>query len=171
MSSRLLSVTGGPKSRSRTNKFVLTRPLASLQMRAVALSTAHIFPEPQPVHKLHDGGHESQVDGHIGRSEQKWAEEGAIVVGEARETIVVRITAEMFYLTQNCSAHEQELSHDRSTTRRGLDPCGGVPLEKRRRGNQTADCSARIHPGHRVVGAPRARGNPMMEARNLPGFS
>ena len=37
------------------------------------------------------------------------------------------------------------------------------PLLKRpRAANQTSDCSARIHQGHEVMGAPRARGNPMM---------
>ena len=39
-SSRLVSMTEVPKSRSRTNTLVLTRPPASLQMRAAALSTA-----------------------------------------------------------------------------------------------------------------------------------
>ena len=76
----------------------------------------------------------------------------------------------MLHLTQNHSAHEQELSHDRSTMGRGLDPCGGVPLLKMpRAANQTFYCSAQIYQGHGVMGAPRAHEGISKPAR--PGRS
>ena len=132
-SSRLLSVTVAPNStRSRSNTIVLTHSATCFSADACDFPLHdHVFAEPQPAHKLHDGGHESQVDGHIGSFEQRRAEEGAIVVGEALETVVARIwrrnwmaPQKMLHLTQNRSAHGQELSHDRSTMGRGLDPCG-----------------------------------------------
>ena len=70
----------------------------------------HVFPEPQPAHNLHHGGHKNQVDGHIGSCEQKGAEEAADNEGEAHETIVARIwwrswmaLQKMLHLTHNQS--------------------------------------------------------------------
>ena len=115
-SSRLVSVTVVPKSKSRTNTFVAysaTCFSADACCRTLHCKTAS-SQHPSLRTSCTMVATRIQVVGHIGNYEQKGAGEGADVVGEARETIVARIRwgrswmalQKMLHLTQNHSVHE-----------------------------------------------------------------